>query len=57
MLMPLQSLDKRKKKRDKAIGADTVGGVPDQEQRVLDFWLRLGVGVDAEVSVVPLLHD
>jgi hypothetical protein len=38
MLMPLQRFDKRGEKRDETFGADTVGGVPDQEQRVLDFW-------------------
>ena len=38
MLMPLQRFDKRGEKRDEAFGADAVGGVPDQEQRVLDFW-------------------
>jgi hypothetical protein len=38
MLMPLQGFDKRGKKRDEAFGTNPVGGVPDQEQRVLDFW-------------------
>jgi hypothetical protein len=57
MLMPFQRFDKRGEKRDEAFGVDTVGGVPDQEQHVLDFWSRLGVDVDAEVSVVPFLHD
>ena len=36
--MPLQRFDQRGEKRDEAFGADPVGGVPDQEQRVLDFW-------------------
>jgi len=38
VLMPLQRFDQRGEKRDEAFGADPVGGVPDQEQRVLDFW-------------------
>ena len=38
MLMPLQRFDQRGEKRDEAFGADAVGGVPDQEQRVLDVW-------------------
>jgi hypothetical protein len=37
MLMPLQGFDKGVKKRDEAFGADAVGGMPDQKQRVLDF--------------------
>ncbi len=36
--MPLQGVDKRGKKRDEGSGADAVGGVPGQEQCVLDFW-------------------
>jgi len=36
--MPLQRFDERGEKRHETFGADTVGGVPDQEQRVLDFW-------------------
>ena len=38
MLMPLQRFDQRGEKGYEAFGADAVGGVPDQEQRVLDFW-------------------
>jgi|SRR5690242_17302609 hypothetical protein len=38
MLMPLKRFDERGKKRHKAFGADAVSGMPDQEQRVLDFW-------------------
>ncbi len=38
MLMPLQRFDQRGEKGDEPFGADAVGGVPDQEQRVLDFW-------------------
>jgi hypothetical protein len=38
MLMPFQRFDQRREKRDETFGADTVCGVPDQEQRVLDFW-------------------
>jgi hypothetical protein len=38
MLMPLQRFDQRGEKGHEACGADAVGGVPDQEQRVLDFW-------------------
>ena len=37
MLMPLQGFDKVGKKRDEAFGTDAVGGVPEQEQRVLDI--------------------
>ena len=36
--MPLQGFDQRGKKRDKAFGADAVGGVPDKEQGILDVW-------------------
>ena len=38
MLMPLQRFDQRGEKRDEAFGADAVGGMPEQEQGVLDFW-------------------
>jgi hypothetical protein len=44
------------RKWHEAFGADTVGGMPDQEQRVLDFWLRLGVGEGAEGLFAPLLY-
>ena len=37
MLMPLQRFDQRGEKGNEAFGADTVGGVPDQEQGILDF--------------------
>jgi len=37
MLMPLQRFYQGREKGDEAFGADTVGGVPDQEERVLDF--------------------
>jgi hypothetical protein len=37
MLMPFQRFDKRGKKRDEAFSTNPVGGVPNQEQRVLDF--------------------
>ncbi len=38
VLMPLQRLYQGREKWDESFGADPVGGVPDQEQRVLDFW-------------------
>jgi len=38
MLMPLQGVDEREQKRYEAFGANAIGRVPDQEQRVLDFW-------------------
>ena len=38
MLMPLQRFDHRWEKRHEAFRANPVGGVPDQEQGVLDFW-------------------
>jgi hypothetical protein len=38
MLMPLQRFDERREKGDEPFGADAVGGVPHQEQRVLDVW-------------------
>jgi len=37
MLMPLERFDKRGEKGHEAFGADPVGGIPDQEQGVLDF--------------------
>jgi hypothetical protein len=37
MLMPLQRFDQRGEKGHETFGADTVGGVPDQEQGMLDF--------------------
>ena len=36
--MPFQRLNERGEKRHAAFGADAVGGVPDQQQRVLDVW-------------------
>jgi hypothetical protein len=38
VLMPLQRFDNHGKKRDEAFGANAIGRVPDQEQRMLDFW-------------------
>jgi hypothetical protein len=38
MLMPFQRLKERGEKGNEAFGADAVGGVPDQEQRVLHVW-------------------
>ena len=38
MLIPFQRFDERGQKRHEAFGANAIGGVPDQEQRVLDFW-------------------
>jgi hypothetical protein len=35
--MPFQRLNERGEKGDEAFGADAVGGVPDQEQCVLDI--------------------
>src|SRR5205823_13636271 len=37
-LMPLQGFDERGEIGDESFGADAVGGVPDQEERVLDVW-------------------
>jgi hypothetical protein len=42
MLMPLQRFDQCGEKRDQAFGANPVGGMPDQEQGVLDFWPVMG---------------
>ena len=39
--MPLQRFNEDGEKGDKAFGADAVGGVPGQKQRVLDFWAIL----------------
>jgi hypothetical protein len=36
--MPFQRLNERREKGHEAFSADAVGGVPGQEQRVLDFW-------------------
>ena len=36
VLMPLQGIDQDGQERDQSFGADAVGGVPDQEERVLD---------------------
>ena len=38
VFMPLQRFKEDGEKRDKPFGADAVGGVPHQEQRVLDVW-------------------
>ena len=38
VLMPFQGLNERGEKGNEAFGAHAVGGVPDQEERVLDFW-------------------
>ena len=51
--MPLQGFDQRGKKRNKAFGADAVGGVPNQEQGVLDFW---SIMLWADVLRSELLH-
>jgi hypothetical protein len=48
--------DKRGEKGHEAFGADAVGGMPDQEQCVLDLRPRLGVGEGAEGRVAPLAH-
>ena len=42
VLIPLQCFNERGEKGDEAFGADAVGGLPGQEQRVLDVWSRLG---------------
>ncbi len=44
-------------KRDEPLGADAVGGIPDQEQSVSGFWPRLGANADVEVRVAPLLGE
>ncbi len=36
--MPFQGLNERGEKGHEAFGADAVGGVPDQEERMLDVW-------------------
>ena len=36
--MPFQRFKERGEKGNEAFGADAVGGVPHQEQRVLDVW-------------------
>jgi hypothetical protein len=38
MLMPLQRFDERGQKRNEPFGANAIGRVPDQEQRMLDVW-------------------
>ena len=38
MFVPFQRFDERGEKGNEAFGADAVGGIPDQEQRVLDVW-------------------
>ena len=38
MLMPLQRFNESGEKGDESFGADAVGGIPHQEERVLDFW-------------------
>jgi hypothetical protein len=42
MLMLQKPLLSREGVGDEAFGADPVGGVPDQEERMLDVWSRLG---------------
>ncbi len=39
--MALKRFNERGEKGDEAFGADAVGGVPGQKQRVLDFWAIL----------------
>jgi hypothetical protein len=36
--MPFQRFKKRGEKGHESSGTDAIGGVPDQEQRVLDVW-------------------
>jgi hypothetical protein len=38
MLMPLQGFDQRGEKGHEAFRTNPVGSVPNQEERVLDFW-------------------
>jgi hypothetical protein len=38
LFMPLQRFDEDGVKGDKPFGADPVGGIPGQKQRMLDFW-------------------
>jgi hypothetical protein len=38
MLMPLKRFDEGGEKGDEPFCADAVGGMPDQEQRVLNLW-------------------
>ena len=36
--MPFQRLKERGVKGDEACGADAVGGIPDEEEHVLEVW-------------------
>jgi len=38
VLMPLQDIDQGGQERDQTFGADAIGSVPDQEERVLDIF-------------------
>lgn len=38
VLMPLQRLNERGEKGHESFGADAIGGVPDQKERMLDIW-------------------
>ena len=51
--MPLQRFNEDGEKGDKAFGADAVGGVPGQKQRVLDLWSVMPL---ADVLRGGLLH-
>jgi hypothetical protein len=51
--MPLQRFDQCREKRLEPLGTDAIGRVPWQEQRVLDVWSRLGVGIGADEGAAP----
>ena len=53
MLLPLKRFDQRGEKGNEAFGTDPIGSMPDQEQRVLDFW---SVMPWARALVGGLLH-
>jgi hypothetical protein len=38
VLMPFQRFHERGEKGEEAFGADAIGSIPEQQQRLLDFW-------------------
>jgi hypothetical protein len=56
MLMPLQRFYQSGKKGHEPFGADAVGGVPGQEQRLLDVWSRLGSHACTQAHAIRPQH-
>jgi hypothetical protein len=52
----LERTDRNLLLQQRTHSTNSVGGVPNQEQGMLDLWPLLGVSLDGEGWVVPLLH-